>query len=152
MKRLYFDMDGVLVDFESGLKEVDEEIKKQYEGYYQRIPGLFALMSPIDGAVKAVKVLHKHYDVFILSTAPWKNPSAWADKRLWVAKYFHGVFCKKIILTHRKDLVIGDYLIDDRSANGASEFSGEWIKFGSEKFPDWESVITYLSIKDGWKI
>lgn len=40
MKRLYFDMDGVLVDFESGLKEVDEEIKKQYEGYYQRIPGL----------------------------------------------------------------------------------------------------------------
>ena len=30
-------------------------------------------MSPIDGAVKAVKVLHKHYDVFILSTAPWKT-------------------------------------------------------------------------------
>ena len=39
---------------------------------------------------------------------------------------------KKIILTHRKDLVSGDYLIDDRSKNGASEFCDEWIQFGSE--------------------
>ena len=152
MKRLFFDMDGVLVDFDSGLEKVDEEIKKQYEGHYECIPGLFALMNPIEGAAKAVKILHKHYDVFILSTAPWKNPSAWADKRTWVTKHFHGIFYKKLILTHRKDLVMGDYLIDDRSNNGASEFCGEWIDFGSKDFPDWDAVISYLSKKDGWEM
>lgn len=150
MKSLFFDMDGVLVDFDSGLEKVDEATLKEYKDHFEEIPGIFSLMLPIEGAVKAAKILSKHYDVFILSTAPWKNPSAWSDKRTWITKYFHGIFYKKIILTHRKDLIMGDYLIDDRPNNGASEFSGEWIKYGSEKFPDWESIITYLSNKDGW--
>ena len=150
MKRLFFDMDGVLADFESGLKRLDEKTLKEYGEYYDQIPGLFSLMSPIEGAVKAVKTLSQHYDVYILSTAPWKNLSAWSDKRTWVTKYFHGIFYKRIILTHRKDFVIGDYLIDDRSRNGASEFCGEWIQFGSDEFLDWESVVSYLSHKDEW--
>ena len=32
--------------------------------------------------------------------------------------------------THRKDLLIGDYLIEDRLANGAKDFKGELINFG----------------------
>jgi len=39
-------------------------------------------------------------------------------------------------------------LIDDRHKNGAEgfgEYEGqEWIHFGSEEFPDWETVLTYL--------
>lgn len=150
MKRLFFDMDGVLADFESGIKKLDEETLKEYKDRYEEVPGFFSTLEPIDGAVKAAKSLSKHYDVFILSTAPWKNPSAWSDKRTWITRYFHGSFYKKIILTHRKDLIMGDYLIDDRPNNGASEFSGEWIKFGSEEYPDWDSVVSYLSKKDGW--
>ena len=80
MKRLYFDMDGVLVDFESGLKQVDEATKLQYADHPEDIPGLFSLMKPLPGAIEAVNLLAQHYDVFILSTAPWKNPSAWSDK------------------------------------------------------------------------
>ena len=148
MKRLFLDMDGVLADFESGLKRVDEETKKQYEGHVDEIPGLFALMEPVKGAIEAVKTLAEHYDVFILSTAPWKNPSAWSDKVEWVNKYLGDVFYKRIILTHRKDLCMGDYLIDDRAKNGASEFCGEWIHFGSERFPDWASVLAYLVPKE----
>ena len=49
-----------------------------------------------------------------------------------------------MILTHRKDLVKGDILIDDRPNNGAKDFEGEWIHFGSKNFPDWKSVIKYL--------
>jgi len=37
-------------------------------------------------------------------------------------------------------------LIDDREKNGADKFVGELILFGSEKFPDWKSVIEYLTI------
>ena len=82
--------------------------------------------------------------MFILSTAPWKNPSAWSDKVKWVTKYFDDVFHKRMIITHRKDLVEGDYLIDDRGKNGTSEFRGEWIQFGSERFPNWDAVVKCL--------
>ena len=139
-------MDGVLVDFESGLAKIDKTTKEQYKGKLDEIPGIFAIMDPIPGVAEVVRLLAKHYDVFILTTAPWNNPTAASDKMQWVKKYLDDVFHKRIIITHRKDLLEGDYLIDDRGKNGASEFKGEWIKLGSKQFPDWESILKYLLI------
>ena len=147
-KRLYFDMDGVLVDFQSGLAQQSEETKQEYAGRLDEIPGLFGVMQPMPGAIEAVHQLQEHYDCYILSTAPWKNPSAWSDKVIWVTKYLDDVFHKRIVITHCKHLCKGDILIDDRGKNGTSEFEGEWIHFGSEKFPDWEAVLMYLLAND----
>lgn len=144
MKRLYFDMDGVLVDFQSGLAQQDEATLKAYAGREDEIPGLFGLMKPMEGAIDAVRSLSKHYDCYILSTAPWGNPSAWSDKVAWVTKYLDDVFHKRIVITHCKHLCKGDYLIDDRSKHGVTEFEGEWIHFGSARFPDWDAVLAYL--------
>lgn len=149
-KRLYFDMDNVLVDFKSGLDQVPDEVKVRYaddgtgKPHYDDIPGIFSLMSPMPDAIEAFHQLAKKYDVYILSTAPWNNPSAWSDKLLWVQKHLGAAAYKRLILTHHKDLNGGDYLIDDKGKNGASEFEGEWIHFGSERFPDWDAVLKYL--------
>ena len=141
-KRVFFDMDNVLVNFPSGMAKVAPELLSKYKP--DEVPGFFSLMEPMPGALEAVERISKKYDVFILSTAPWGNPSAWSDKLLWVKKHFGEVFYKRLILTHRKDLVKGDYLIDDRGKNGTDEFEGEWIQFGSDRFPDWPSVVKYL--------
>ena len=143
-KRLFFDMDGVLVDFESGLKLIDEATKEQYKGHLDEIPGLFALMQPLPGAIEAVRLLARRYDVYILTTSPWNNPTAASEKIEWVKKYLDDIFHKRVIITHHKDLCEGDYLIDDRGKNGASEFKGEWLHFGSERFPDMDSILNYL--------
>ncbi len=143
-KRLYFDMDGVLVDFQSGLAQQSEETKQEYAGRLDEIPGLFGVMQPIPGAIEAVHLLQQHYDCYILSTAPWKNPSAWSDKVIWITKHLDDVFHKRMVITHCKHLCKGDILIDDNGKNGASEFEGEWIQFGSEKYPNWASVLEYL--------
>ena len=35
-----------------------------------------------------------------------------------------------MFITHRKDMLIGDFLIDDRLANGAANFNGKLLRFG----------------------
>jgi 5'-nucleotidase len=149
-KILYLDMDGVLVDFESGLARVPEKIRLEYGDRRDRIPGIFSLMDPMPGALEAYKELCGLFDTFILSTAPWENPSAWIDKLLWAQKHL-GILCtKRLILTHRKDLNRGDFLVDDRPYRGHAEaFQGELIHFGSGRFPGWEAVLDYLRRKAG---
>jgi 5'(3')-deoxyribonucleotidase len=144
MKRLYIDMDGVLVDFQSGIDRTDTATLEKYEGHYDDIPGIFARMDPMPGAIEAFRLLSHNYDVYILSTAPWHNPSAWSDKVVWVQRYLGDVAYKRLILSHHKDLCHGDYLIDDRTKHGAGEFCGEHIHFRTDKFPSWQSVLDYL--------
>lgn len=141
---VYVDMDNVLVDFASVLSGIAPEVLEEYAGELDEIPGIFGSMPPVEGAIEAFRLLGRHYDAFILSTAPWKNPTAWVDKRGWVQRYLGDVAHKRLILTHRKDLNRGAYLIDDRPNNGAAEFEGEWLRFGSEEFPDWAAVLAYL--------
>lgn len=143
-KIIYVDMDNVLVDFDSAVKLQSANVLTQYHGRYDEIPDIFGMMGPMPGAIEAIDRLKDHFDMYILSTAPWDNPSAWRDKVLWVKKYFGEVFYKRLIISHHKNLCQGDFLIDDRTKNGAGKFNGELIQFGSESFPNWDSVVTYL--------
>ena len=70
--------------------------------------------------------------------------SAWSDKLLWVKQYLGDTAHKRLILSHNKNLNRGDYLIDDRTKNGAGEFQGKLIRFGSDEFPNWDAVTRYL--------
>ena len=105
-------------------------------------------MDPMPGAIDAVYKLAEMYDIYVLSTAPWLNISALTDKVEWIQKYFgkekDSVLYKRLIISHHKNLNKGEYLIDDRTKNGAGEFEGELIQFGNVKFPDWDSILKYL--------
>lgn len=145
-KILHIDLDGVVADFVSAMNAHPLRYQSPYDKYPDTIPGLFRNLKPIKEAISSVNKLldSKNYEVYFLSTAPWGNTSAWTDKRLWLEEKFGNKINRKLILTHRKDLVMGDILIDDRPNNGADKFRGEWIHFGSEKYPNWPAVLDYL--------
>ncbi|CUR63269.1 5'(3')-deoxyribonucleotidase [Leuconostoc inhae] len=153
--KLFLDMDNVLVDTLSILNAVDmrsEKVKKP-----DQIPGIFRDLPPMVGAVEAVKSLAENYELHILSTAPWKNPSAWQDKLLWLAQYFgddnQSPFYKRVTLTHDKSLArgVGGILIDDRPYHGASQWNDEtadslWIQYGYDDQLVWsEQLVDYLN-------
>jgi 5'-nucleotidase len=143
---IHVDMDNTLVDFKSALNKVSIDTLTRYEGEEDNIPGIFSLMNPMPKAVETFKKLSEKHDVYILSTAPWNNPSAWSDKLNWVKKYLGNSAYKRLTLSHNKNLVKGDFLIDDRDANGAKDFEGIHLKFGSTKFPNWGSILEYFII------
>ena len=144
MKTLFIDMDGVIVDFMQSVKNHPEFEK--YKNEIDALPDVFLNALPMEHAIDSVGKLLDcvKYEVYIASTAPWGNIDSLSHKRIWIEKYFGDRLKKRLILTHRKDFLIGDYLIDDRTKNGAGEFKGELIHFGADKFPDWDSVLQYL--------
>jgi 5'(3')-deoxyribonucleotidase len=146
-KILYVDMDNVLVDFPSAFPKIEPEIFAQYEDRLDEVPGIFALMEPVEHAIDSYRELSTKFDTYILSTSPWLNPTAWSDKLIWVQKHLGKEAHKRLILSHHKNLNIGHYLVDDRTKNGADKFQGEHIHFGQDPFLDWPSVVQYLNGK-----
>ena len=135
-------MDNVLVDFESGIERLNLDPNTRD---LDEVDGIFSHMIPLKGAIEGYnRLVELGYDVYILSTAPWENSSAWSDKLIWVKKYIGENAKKRLILSHNKNLNKGDFLIDDRLANGAGEFEGNLIRFGSDDFPNWDTVIKYF--------
>lgn len=140
-------MDGVIADFGSAAASITEG--SPYMGEPDLCPGIFSGMEPVPGAVESVRRLCEWFDVYILSTAPWGNPSAWSDKLVWLKRVFgdgeDSPVYKRLILAHRKELLKGDYLIDDRPfRNGTVLFDGVLVHFGGERFPDWASVMAFM--------
>ncbi|HDR1549325.1 TPA: hypothetical protein QB474_002049, partial [Pasteurella multocida] len=64
---LYIDMDNVLVDFQSGIDQLPQEVQMEYQGRLDEVPNIFSLMKPMENAIRSLYILAKHYDIYILS-------------------------------------------------------------------------------------
>lgn len=151
---MYLDLDGVIFNFDKAIKDAhphvdidmgNEKWRDLVDHYCEnKNSRIFRNLKLIEGAEDAVHILNREFNIYFLSTPMWNVPESFMDKRLALEEHFGEVAHKKLILSHNKGLCMGKYLIDDRIKNGVENFKGEHIHFGSEKFPDWDAVLTYL--------
>ena len=126
-KRIFIDMDGVISNFRKAAKEQGNGKRPDLYVNYRNL-------ELIPGAEVAVMKLHQDFDVFIATTPPWTRPEVWQHKREWIEEKFP-YLKRKLILTQRKDLLIGDILIDDTRFRGQPDFKGHWFWFNQ----DWDN-------------
>lgn len=154
--KLFLDMDNVLVDTLLILNAIDmggETVAKP-----DQIPGIFRDLPPVPGAIDAVNKLRDYYELYILSTAPWQNASAWQDKLIWLQHHFgddeKSPFYKRVILAHDKSLsrTPEAILVDDRPYHGASgwddaKMDSQWVQYGYEPKMTWQNGLVELLIE-----
>ena len=130
-------MDGVISNFDKAAKEGGWEHRPDKHVDYRNL-------EVMPGAREALSRLNHDFDIFIASTPPWDRPDMWGAKKEWIAEHFPWLK-RKLILTHRKDLLIGDILIDDSRWRGQPDFQGDWLWFGTaQKVLDWPSTLELI--------
>ena len=130
-------MDGVISDF-------DKAAKEQGNGKRPDLYVDYGSLDAIHGAKEALMRLDQDFDIYIASTPPWTRPDMWAAKRKWIEEHFP-YLKRKLILTHHKDLLKGDILIDDSRWRGQPDFEGEWFWFNKDwENRNWEACLKWI--------
>ncbi len=138
MERIIIDMDEVIAD---PMGAMIDWYKKEHGGEFdydkilngswskgfpehhqemiiQRLkgPGFFRDLPVMEDAVEVLKELNKRYDLYIVSAAI-EFPNSLKDKVEWMQDHFPFISWRQITLCGSKDLVAGDYMIDDHVKN-----------------------------------
>jgi len=95
-----------------------------------RAPGFFRNLPVMKDAVDVLRRLNEKYEVFIVSAA-MEFPNSLKDKYDWLMEHFPFFTWKQIALTGSKDLVFGDFMIDDHVKN-LKNFKGKPYLYTSE--------------------
>lgn len=83
-----------------------EEINKE--------PGFFRNLPAKEGAIEGIRELSHYYDIVFITAS---EHYAYVDKYLWIEENLPFLPKPNLILTHRKDLVLGDIFVDDGPHN-----------------------------------
>lgn len=120
-KVIYFDMDGVLVDFYTKAKEITAPSKTQFWKQVSQIGLSFWItMDEIKGMKDIILALDlKDVEVNVLSKLPITDTAnALAGKALWLSKHYPNIFTHVILTKGNKRAFAKDcLLIDDKETN-----------------------------------
>lgn len=144
MERLLIDMDGVLAnvyaqfiryvkrDLGITLKLDDLAGVIEREAFvnhdkYVHSKYFFRNALPVEDSIETVRALNQKYEVFIISSATEFPPSL-TEKMRWIERHFPFIGWEQVILCGRKDILLGDIMIDDHFKN-LDNFGGKTLLF-----------------------
>jgi 5'(3')-deoxyribonucleotidase len=143
--RIYIDLDGTVCDLKGAVTKYREKNSEHPGDIHYKYPwsvhGFFLDLDPLPLAIESVNFLKENYDVWFLSRPSFKNTNSYTEKAEWVKKHFGYEMQKKLILCGDKSLLKGKVLIDDAQNANQDNFSGIWLRIGSEQYPGWESIM-----------
>ena len=177
-KIILVDQDNVIADqfglFHKRLKERRPDIYATYSGVdndfqfeknfdpefaediwaIRREEGFFSALSPVEGALDALRLITSlGHSVFIV-TAPIRTAYSASEKLDWIKEHLGDDWVKRTIITREKTLVRGDILIDDNpEVTGVCTPTWEHILFdrphnqgGTKKRLNWQNFHKVLDI------
>ena len=155
IRKIYFDMDGVLADFDSGVEDLcslprpslDHDSSEQNRRMWEAIREyghFYYQLDPMPGAIEMFNAVYDRYqdrcEILTGIPKPKRNiPEAAQDKVDWVRKYLNDTVVVNTVLREEKiNYCFGpqDVLIDDYTKNGL-----EWRNKGG-------TVINHVSSED----
>jgi len=97
-------------------------------------------------ALKAVHFLAQRFDLQFVVSGESDSWNRMENDRAWIEEHIGVPAWDRVVLTTRKDLLLGDYLVDAHpdEARGDS-FMGTLVPFGAPNFRDWEETMTYFA-------
>lgn len=103
-------------------------------------------LEEVGAAFRSVHRLAESYSLSFLIPAGSDDWDGAAEKKNWLQEHIGVPAWDRVTVTARKDLLLGDYLIDahPESFHGA-DFLGTVIHFGSEGFRSWPELMEYFS-------
>jgi 5'(3')-deoxyribonucleotidase len=110
-------------------------------------PGFFRNLPVMEDAVDVLREMNQRYEIFIVSAA-MEFPNSLKDKLEWLLEHFPFFTWKQVALCGSKDLVFGDYMIDDHVKN-LKGFKGTPLLFtaahnltveGYERIANWKQA------------
>jgi predicted esterase YcpF (UPF0227 family) len=97
-------------------------------------------------ALKAVHFLAQRFEVQFVVSGDSDGWESMEEKRKWLAENIGVPAWDRVSLTTRKDLLLGDYLVDAHPDECRGEgFMGTLVPFGAPNFRDWEETMTYFA-------
>jgi len=143
--RVYIDMDHTFCDFEGSRSFWSERATTDVEKRWPwSQPGFFRSLKPMPGALEFWNKWEEKMDLWFLTRPSIPNRHCYTEKADWIFKYLGNKGLEKLIISHRKDLLIGDILIDDSGNAGQETFNGTWLRFGKEPYATWEDVDKFI--------
>jgi 5'(3')-deoxyribonucleotidase len=140
-------MDHTFCDFNEAIEFWRERAKTDIEMKYPWcMKGFFLSLLPMEGAIEFWNKWHKIHDLWFLTRPSMQNLHCYTEKAEWIHKHLGDNGINKLILSPRKDILIGDILIDDDNRCGQPDFKGEWIQFGKNNV-NWEYINKILHDK-----
>ncbi len=91
--------------------------------------------SPLPSVQKAVRMLIEHYQVYFVAEEE-------ATTQSWLTEYIGVPAWRHLIVTHRRDLLYGDYLI---AKDKKGDTMATLLEYGSDTFKTWDAIIDYFT-------
>jgi hypothetical protein len=140
--RFYFDMDGVVADFEEGarLQGLDPKDFKHLPGAYKNLPWM------PHAETRFLRWLDAGLNIWMATKIPTHNPLAATEKLEWL-QHRRPELLRETIITPDKGTLghARDVLIDDRYHKAHCDaFQGTFVHFGSESMPNWIMLDHWL--------